>query len=82
MGLSFKGLEKIVREHFKQDPRSGDYFLFYNTSHTYAKLLRCMGNGFKIVARKLDTGSFLIPGTKSIDWNALKKLISGLDEDA
>ncbi len=75
MCKSFSGLEVLVKKNLRQDPRSGDMFLFMSAKQNYAKVLRYTGKGFEILARKLDTGAFIKPGAKVISEEGLKKIL-------
>jgi transposase len=58
MHKGFDGLAGIVRNHLKQDPQTGDVFVFLNKSKTHIKLLYWDGDGFAIFYKRLEQGRF------------------------
>lgn len=58
MRKSFDGLCALVEHRFRRDPYAGDLFAFINRRRTYVKLLLWDGNGFLLVAKRLECGTF------------------------
>jgi len=62
MRKSFNGLLFLTREVLKEDPLCGDVYVFTSRS---GKLMKCLvwdRTGFVIVAKRLESGRFKIPG--------------------
>ena len=58
MRKSFDGLSGMVREFLGQDPISGHLFLFFNKRRDRAKILLWERDGFLLVYKRLEAGSF------------------------
>ncbi len=58
MRNGFDGLAGIVRNHLKQDPISGDVFIFINNRRTHIKLLYWDGDGFAMFYKRLERGRY------------------------
>ena len=54
----FDGLSALVRAELKQDPLSGDCYLFTNRTRTSAKVLLWDGTGLSIYHKRLERGRF------------------------
>lgn len=67
MRKSFDGLSALAREHLKQDPLSGAWFVFRNKRADKLKLLYWDGDGFAIWHKRLETGSFEFPRVEGGD---------------
>lgn len=52
------GLCAIIRDQFRDDPFSGDLFIFYNTAKDRIKLLFWDRNGFWMLYKRLEKGRF------------------------
>jgi transposase len=52
------GLCALVRDEFKDDPFSGDVFVFHNGAHDRVKLLVWDRNGFWLLYKRLEQGTF------------------------
>ena len=52
------GLCSVVRNQFKQQPRSGDVFGFQNRSKTMMRFLVYDGTGFWVMTKRLSEGKF------------------------
>lgn len=77
------GLVLIVADSLKQDPTSGQLFLFRNRNADKIKMLWWDKNGFWLLYKRLERGQFKFPavqeasmeiGTEQLSW-----LLSGLD---
>lgn len=58
MRKSFDGLCAVVEHRFRRDPYAGDLFVFVNRRGTYMKMLLWDANGFVLVAKRLESGTF------------------------
>jgi len=58
MRNGFDGLAGIVQNHLKQDPLSGDVFIFINNRRTHIKLLYWDGDGFALFYKRLERGRY------------------------
>ncbi len=78
------GLFAIVQNEFRVDPFSGDLFLFFNRARDRIKLLLWDGNGFWLLYKRLEQGtfSFDISGTDNrveITRAQLSMILEGID---
>lgn len=82
MRNGFDGLSGIVRNHLKQDPISGDVFIFINKTRTHLKLLYWDGDGFALFYKRLERGRFALTthceSSKLIKREELLMLLEGL----
>lgn len=85
MRKSFNGLCGIVRNELKQNPVSGEVYLFINRRRTMIKLLVWDRNGFWLFAKRLEQGTFQrpldsdSPSGIAIDYETLVMLLEGID---
>ncbi|MFN0053770.1 MAG: IS66 family insertion sequence element accessory protein TnpB [Planctomycetales bacterium] len=61
MRRSFDRLAQMVQEHLQQDPESGHLYLFFNRRRDCVKLLLWEGDGFVILYKRLEVGTFTVP---------------------
>jgi len=54
----FDGLYALVRDRLKQNPLSGDLYLFVNRTRKRAKVLYWDGTGLCVYAKRLEEGRF------------------------
>jgi transposase len=82
---SFDGLAEEVRQHMRADPLSGHVFVFRNKRSDRVKLLYWDEDGFVIVYKRLEEGTFhwptVQPGQASVMLRAaeLAMLLDGID---
>jgi transposase len=82
---SFDGLAEQVRQHLSNDPLSGHVFVFRNKRGDRVKLLYWDEDGFVIVYKRLEEGTFRWPavaaGQPSVALRAaeLAMLLDGID---
>ena len=62
MRRSFDRLAQMVEEHLEQDPESGYLYLFFNRRRDCVKMLLWEGDGFAIFYKRLEIGTFAVPG--------------------
>ena len=76
-------LHGLVVEVLKQDPLSGDWFVFLNRRHDRIKLLAWERDGFSIYYKQLQSGTFALPphDGESLELSSaqLALLLSGID---
>jgi transposase len=65
MRKGFNGLCGLVRNEFKQNPLSGDVFIFINRPRNRIKLLHWQGDGFAIYYKRLEKGTYEMPEIKT-----------------
>jgi transposase len=86
MRRSFDGLAAAAREHVGRDPQSGALFLFVNRDGDRVKILWWEKNGFCILYKRLERGTFRVPsaverGARSVelDGQELAKILEGVE---
>ena len=84
MRKSFDGLTGLVQECFSQDPLAGHLFLFVNRRRDRIKILYFDRDGLAIWYKRLEAGSFEMPGTTETDGIELQPaqlamILSGID---
>ena len=62
MRKSFDGLCGLVINHLGQNPMTGDVFIFMNRRRALIKLLVWDQTGFVIYYKRLEKGTFELPG--------------------
>lgn len=78
MRRSFDGLCGLVRNELGRDPVSGDVFVFTNRRRTHIKLLVWDRSGFVVYYKRLEQGTFELPGEESLDWRQLVLILEGV----
>jgi transposase len=78
------GLCAIIRDQFRDDPFSGDVFVFHNAARDRVKLLVWDRNGFWLLYKRLERGTFPFAvrgeGTRvEIERAQLAMLLEGLE---
>ena len=68
---SFDGLSGIVQNELAQNPLSGDVFIFINKRHTHIKLLTFEGDGYALYYKRLEKGTYELPGSTEAKSMAL-----------
>jgi transposase len=84
MRKSFDGLEGETRRVLEQDPLSGHLFVFFNRRRTMVKVLYWDRNGFCLIAKRLERGTFHLPernarGVVEMEWAELGLILEGLE---
>jgi transposase len=83
MRKSFDGLHGLVLEVLRQDPLSGDLFVFLNRRRDRVKLLIWEGDGMLIVYKRLERGTFALPEGRGdslvLSSAQLSLLLGGID---
>ena len=79
MRNGFNGLSGLVINKLRQDPLSGDIFIFINRTRTLIKLLVWDQSGFAIWHKRLEEGTFemptIDPTTNSVEINRQKLML-------
>jgi transposase len=83
MRKGFDGLHGVVQEVLRQDPLSGDLFVFLNRRRDRVKLLIWEGDGLLIVYKRLEKGTFALPAVSGdsvvLSSAQLSLLLGGID---
>lgn len=83
MRKSFDGLHGLVLEVLRQDPLSGDLFVFLNKRRDRLKLLVWDGAGWTILYKRLEAGTFAPPAGQedslALSSAQLSLLLGGID---
>ncbi len=83
---SFDTLAELVRQQLQADPFSGHLFVFRNQRADRVKLLYWDEDGFVIIYKRLEQGSFRFPATAGdrVEIRAadLQLLLDGVDLDS
>ena len=83
---SFDSLAELVRQHLAADPLSGQLFVFRNKRADRIKLLYWDEDGFVIVYKRLELGTFRFPAATAagVEIRAadLQMLLDGVDLDS
>jgi transposase len=85
MRKSFDGLAELVRQHLQIDPLSGHLFVFRNRRSDRVKLLYWDEDGYVIVYKRLEEGTFRFPAAAadqrgvSLRAAELAMLLDGVD---
>ncbi|MEE9393248.1 MAG: IS66 family insertion sequence element accessory protein TnpB [Planctomycetota bacterium] len=83
MRKSFDGLSNAARSVIEKDPLSGHLFVFFNRRRTMMKAVYWDRNGFCLVAKRLEKGTFILPPKKSgvleLEAAELALILEGID---
>lgn len=83
MRKSFSGLHGIIVEALKQDPLSGDWFVFVNRRRDRLKLMLWDRDGFVIYYKQLQRGTFALPAhdgeSLTLTAQQLTLILAGVD---
>ncbi len=83
MRKSFDGLHGLVQEVLRQDPLSGDLFVFLNRRRDRVKVLLWEGDGLALFYKRLESGTFALPeaaeDSVTLSSAQLAMLLGGLD---
>lgn len=85
MRKSFEGLSGIVRSQLDRDPLCGDVYVFLNRRRDRIKLLVWDRSGFWIFYKRLEQGTFQLPGTGdrersvALSYEQLLLILEGID---
>ena len=79
MRCSFDGLSAMVRHLLKQDPISGDWFVFINRRSTQMRILYYAPGGYALWCKRLEKGTFARLEKGDLTMSELMLLIEGID---
>lgn len=83
MRKSYTGLSALVKNQLKENPLSGQLFVFINRRRTQIKVLYFDRSGYCIWMKKLEQGLFRYTLTSSskqrLNWTELKLLLEGIE---
>ena len=81
MRKQMNGLAIEVRQGLGRNPQSGELFVFRNRRGDMARVLFYDSQGYCLLSKRLDNGSFVLPAlpeaqAKKVEWTA-QQLICG-----
>lgn len=76
---SFNRLSAQVQEVLRQDPLSGHVFVFFNRQRNRVKLLVWERDGFWLLYKRLEAGTFAALDREEIDARELYLLLEGIE---
>ena len=83
MRKSYTGLSALVRQTLKENPLSGNYFVFINRKKTQTKILYFDRSGYCIWSKRLEQGQFNTQKTSydkiAINGTQLKMILEGIE---
>jgi len=79
MRKSYAGLVALVRTVMKQNPVTGDWFVFVNRRRTMMKVLYFAPGGYCIWSKQLEEGTFARFASHQMSMGEWLLLIEGLD---
>ena len=83
MRKSFPGLCALTVQGLREDPLSGDLFVFVSRRATQMKVLYFDRSGFCIWAKRLEAGRFVSDWaqirTREMDWTGLTLMLEGIE---
>jgi len=84
MRKSFDGLANAAQSVIGEDPLSGHLFVFFNRRHTMMKAVYWDRNGYSLIAKRLERGTFVLPsgnekGVVELEAAELALIVEGID---
>ena len=83
MRKSYAGLIALVMHHLREDPTSGELFIFINRRKTHLKALYFETGGYCLWCKRLEQGQFNFSQSSSakqlLNWQELQGLIDGIE---
>ena len=84
MRKSFDGLSIAAQSVINQDPLSGHLFVFFNRRRTMMKAIYWDRNGYALIAKRLERGTFVLPaadsrGVVELEAAELALILEGID---
>ena len=80
MRKSFDTLAALVESVLHQDPLSGHWFVFVNRRANRMKVLCFEGDGYAIWSKRLEAGTFRLPGDKAeLTMSELGFVLDGIE---
>lgn len=65
MRRGIDSLSGMVRAKLNKNPLSGDLFIFINRRRNQVKMLHWQGDGFAVFYKRLEKGTYELPGINS-----------------
>lgn len=75
----YHSLSGMVRNSMGRDPLDGDVYLFYTRRCHQIRLLRWDRNGYVLLSKYLERGTFHIGSSGQISWEQLLMMLEGVD---
>jgi len=83
MRKSYNGLSALVKNKLRDNPLSGELFVFVNRRQNQMKILYFDRSGYCIWSKRLEQGQFVVRndpgGKKELNWTQLKLLLDGIE---
>ena len=83
MRKSFNGLSALVKNQLKENPLSGELFVFVNKRKTLMKILYFEDTGYCLWFKRLEAGVFQLPSSDGekiqLNYTQLKLILDGID---
>ena len=82
MRNSFTGLYALTKQVLREDPLSGQLFVFFNRNRDYVKVLYFDRSGFCLWSKRLERGRFKTPsgaGKHEVSYTELKMILEGIE---
>jgi len=83
MRCSFSGLSVLVESVLKEDPLTGQLFVFLNRSRNYVKVLYWEQSGYCLWSKRLEVGTYRVPesGSEKISLSVteLRMMLDGFE---
>jgi transposase len=84
MRKSFDGLANAVRGVIAKNPLSGHLFVFFNRRRTMMKAVYWDRNGYCLIGKRLERGTFVLPpanarGVVELEAAELALILEGID---
>ena len=83
MRKQFDGLASLARNQLREDPMSGQAFVFVNRRRTYMKVLYFEQGGYCLWCKRLEQGQFNYRAGRGdkqlLSWTDLKLLLDGVE---
>ncbi len=71
MRKSFDGLCGLVTNELNMAIKLDDIFIFFNKRQTHVKLLQWEGDGFSLYYKRLESGTFEMPGCMQVGTHSV-----------
>lgn len=75
----YHSLSGMIRNGMGGDPLNGDVYIFYTRRRNQVRLLRWDRNGYVLISKHLERGTFRIGMSGQITWEQLLMLVEGVD---
>ena len=83
MRKSYDGLSALVKSRLRENPLSGELFVFINRKRTQMKILYFDRSGYCIWSKRLEQGRFQGQAgseeKRRLEWTDLKLILEGID---